>query len=249
MRYLLIILICLFPAVLHAADIRLLAAASLRELVNDAKVRFEQQYPEHRLLISTSSSGTLARQIEAGAPADLFLSANPQWMEYLVKRGKIAPEGQVYWADNRLVVVGRGPLLNDLQGLGAFSRLAIARPESAPAGRYAKAMLESVGLYDSLEENRRLVFTRDVRQGLLYAEQGVVDAAIVYASDARLLQEAKVLLVPDAARQPEIHYPIALTRTGEANPAAQMLFAQLTSEEGARLLTSYGLLPLLGSGD
>jgi molybdate transport system substrate-binding protein len=247
LTYLLLLSALLLPGMARATDVRLAAAASLRELAGEAAARFERSHPGDRVLISTASSGTLARQIEAGAPIDLFLSANPQWMEALLEKGKIGSAGCKVWAANRLVVVGRGAALTALGQLAAVTRLAIGSAESVPAGRYARSMLEAAGLYDTLAKEHKLVMAKDVRQALLYAEQGTVDAAIIYASDTRLLRQARIVLVPAANLQPNIRYPIALTRTGEQNPAARELLALLTSAEGQELITAYGLVPLPGT--
>lgn len=249
MRNLLLILILCVPGIASAAEVNVFTAASLREVVNEASVRFERQHPEHRVLVNAAASGILARQIESGAPADLFISANPQWMDYLVSVDRVAADGPSIWAANHLVVVGRGKVLTDVRELESFSRLAIASPESAPAGRYAQALLETAGLFRQLVDSQRLVLAKDVRQALLYAEQGVVDGAIVYASDARLAQKAKILLTPGADLQPEVRYPLALTDKGEASPAAQAFIALLVSAEGTRLLETYGLVPSSGGGE
>lgn len=245
--FIIFIILLLFPGNGLAGEIHLAAAMSLRELAGDAARRFESQHPHHRVLINTASSGTLARQIVAGAPADIFLSANPQWMDHLAEQGKVTPGSPADWAANRLVVVGRGAPLRSLADLGAAGRLAIGSPESVPAGRYARTMLEAAGLYSELLEGTRLIFTKDVRQALLYAEQGVVESAIVYESDRRLLQKARIILVPAADQQPDIHYPIALTVSGEENPAAQELYRLLTGSVGTELIQTYGLTPLTGA--
>lgn len=247
MRSLILALLLLLPGQGLAAEIHLAAATSLRELVMDAARRFEAANPEHQVRINTASSGTLARQIAAGAPADLFLSANPGWMEHLVGRGKISPESPRPWAANQLVVVGRGAPLVSLAELAAVGRLAIGSPESTPAGRYARTMLEKAGLYHDLEQGMRLVFAKDVRQALLYAEMGVVDAAIVYDSDRRLLRQARIILAPAADQQPAIRYPIALTTAGADNPAARDLYRLLTGDQGAQLIQTHGLRPLTGT--
>ncbi|MDT8441364.1 MAG: molybdate ABC transporter substrate-binding protein [Desulfuromonadales bacterium] len=246
MRTLLLSLLFLLPSPSLADEVHLAAAASLRELVMVVASRFEATYPEHRLRVNTASSGTLARQVVAGAPVDLFISANPEWMMHLVEEGKISPGSPRPWAANRLVVVGRGQPLDSLADLKSLRRLAIGSPESVPAGRYARIMLEKAGLYHDLEKRHRLVFAKDVRQALLYAEQGVVDVAIVYRSDVRLLRQTRVVLTPAADLQPEIRYPIALTNTGEQKPAARELCRLLTGPAGATLMESNGLTPLGG---
>ena len=248
MRHLLLVILVLLPLSVSAATIQLAAAASLRELATETAAEFEQLHPEHRVLVNTASSGTLARQIAAGAPVDLFLSANPQWMDALVEQGFVAADAPRPWASNRLVVVGRGAPLADLAALTQLRRISIGSPTSVPAGRYACKLLQKAGLFDGLVQGQQLVLAKDVRQALLYAEQGVVDAAIVYASDARLLRQATVLLTPPETLQPAITYPLAVTRKGTAKPAALALFELLSGPEGAALLEKYGLLPLLDTG-
>jgi len=248
MRQFLLILLLLLPLSARAEAIHLAAAASLRELATEAAATFERLHPEHRVLVNSASSGTLARQIVAGAPADLFIAANPQWLDDLVAQELVAADAPVPWASNRLVLVGRGPLLAELGKVRGLSLLAIGTPDSVPAGRYARSLLEQAGLYRDLELGQRLVLTKDVRQALLYAEQGAVDAAIVYASDVRLLRKASVLLTPPDMLQPAITYPLALTRMGESKPAALALFKLLSGPQGAALLVKYGLLPLQNTG-
>lgn len=232
------------PLSLSAAEVRVLAAASLKGVIAEAATVFEDQNPQHKIVISTASSGTLARQIAAGAPADLFLSANPRWMSHLVEKGKV-PEGTaVDWASNRLVVIGRGKTLSSLDDLAEFRRIAIGSPESAPVGRYARDMLQKAGLYKELEEGQRLIMAKDVWQALLYAEQGAVDAAILYSSDSLLSKKTSVLLIPEQQLQPKISYPISLTIQGEKKRAAIEFFAFLQSADGAKLLKEYGFIPV-----
>jgi len=246
MKILSVLLLFIISASLEAKadDIHLYAAGSLRELAAEAKMIFEQQHPEHRVLVNSASSGVLARQIVAGAPADLFLSANTAWMNELVKQEKVAADQPRPWAANRLVVVGRGDRLADIQGLRQFEKIAIGSPQSVPAGRYARTLLQSAGLYQELFDGHRLVMAKDVHQALLYAEQGVVDATIVYASDASRARQARILLAPADSLQPEILYPISLTRQGVQKPAARSLFELLTSPVGFRLIEAYGLTAL-----
>ena len=121
MRLLISILICLVPSFASAMDIHVAAAASLREFMTEAVGRFEERYPEHHVLVNTASSGTLARQIAAGAPADIFLSANPEWVNYLVDVGKVAAGRVLSWAGNQLVSVGRGQELDNLKDLASYN--------------------------------------------------------------------------------------------------------------------------------
>lgn len=250
MKILSVLLLFIISAALEAKadDIHLYAAGSLRELAAEAKMIFEQQHPEHRVLLNSAASGVLARQIVAGAPADLFLSANSDWMNELVKQGKVAADQPQPWAANQLVVLGRGDRLVDIEALRQFEKIAIGSPQSVPAGRYARTLLQSAGFYQELAVGHRLVLAKDVHQALLYAEQGVVDATIVYASDARRARQARILLTPPGALQPEILYPISLTRQGAEKRSARSLLELLTSPVGIRLIKTYGLMPLTSRG-
>ncbi|HKJ04826.1 MAG TPA: molybdate ABC transporter substrate-binding protein [Geopsychrobacteraceae bacterium] len=241
-------LLCSFPLSVHAAEIRVMGAASLKGVISEVATSFEQSNPEHRIVISTASSGTLARQIAAGAPADLFLSANPRWMSHLVEKEKIGTERPANWASNHLVVIGRDKSISTLDDLTRLKRIAIGSPESAPVGRYARELLQRAGLYQKLEQNQQLVLAKDVWQVLLYAEQGAVDAAILYASDSLLCEKSMRLLVPDAQLQPVIIYPIALTRAGEQKAAARDFFKYLQHTASSDILIRYGFEPLFYSG-
>ena len=242
--FLLIFMILISPRMTQAADIYLSVAASLREMMAEAATLFETMHSEHRVVINSSSSGVLARQIKAGSPADVFVSANPQWMTFLAEQQKVSADRVVNWATNQLILVGRGDKLNSLGDIAGVGRVAIGSPESVPAGNYAKALLTNADLYPRLERQHRLVFTKDVRQALLYAEKGVVDVAIIYASDVRLLRKAAVVLTPEPALQPDIRYQVALTVDGERSMPAQTFLDLLTTARGADLLKKYGLTPL-----
>lgn len=246
-RLLLLLIFCVLPCSLHAAEVRVLAAASLKGVIADAATAFEERNPGHKIVVSTASSGTLARQIAAGAPADLFLSANPRWMVHLVEKGKVRAGAPVDWAANRLVVIGRGQSLANLEDLLQLKRIAIGSPESAPVGRYAQQMLKAAGIYQDLEAERKLILGKDVWQLLLYAEQGVVDAAILYASDSLLCKKSTPLLTPELKLQPQIRYPIALTIQGDASPAAKDFVVFLQGAEGVKILERYGFQALLGA--
>lgn len=242
--FLLLVLLPLVTPVARAAEVRVLAAASLKQVIAEAARSFETRNPQHRVILSTASSGTLARQIAAGAPADLFLSANPKWMNHLVQKGKVAEGQPVDWASNRLVVVGRGKPLTSLENLKGFDRIAIGSPESTPVGRYARKMLETAGVLDELDSGNRLIMGKDVWQVLLYAEQGAVDAAVIYASDSQLCQKSRVILIPEAGLQPQIVYPIALTVTGQQKDAARDFIASLQQADVSSLLKRYDFQPL-----
>lgn len=240
----LILSLVLFVAPACAAQVRISAASSLTEAVNELCRRYAVAHPEVRLVRNFAASGTLAKQIAGGAPADLFVSANPTWMDYLVTQGKVPGPGVRTLAANALVVVGRkGGALDSLNALAHFSRIAIGSPKSVPAGAYAERALKGSGIYEQLQRERRLVIAKDVRQALMYAERGDADAAFVYRTDARLGREVATLYEVPQELLPAIVYPAALTAEGMKNRAALDFFAFLGSGEAAATLESYGFLP------
>jgi molybdate transport system substrate-binding protein len=180
-----------------------------------AKVRF-----------SFGSSATLARQIESGARADLFVSADQAWMDYLDQRGLVRKASRLDLLGNRLVLVapagsrlvlqvGRGMRIRD--ALGATGRLAVADPASVPAGRYAKAALASLGAWDEVEG--RIVAAENVRMALRFVARGEAPLGVVYATDARAEPKVRIVGEFPAASHPPIVYPAALTNGARASAA------------------------------
>jgi len=224
-----------------AETVTVAAAASLTNAFTSLVELYEASHPEVDVRLNAASSGTLARQIVAGAPADLFVSANPTWMTYLVEQQMIDAESRRVLVHNLLVVVGRTPgsaaRMEDLPGL---ARIALGSPPSVPAGQYAQQALQSAGLYETLQAAGKLVPAKDVRQALLYAEREEVDGAFVYRSDALLAREAQVLFEVPGELYPRIDYPAALTASGASSSAAREFFTWLFGTEAQRVLNTYG---------
>ena len=162
--------------------VRVSAAASLGPVLEAIRTDLEAELGV-RLELNLAGSGTLTRQITAGAGVDAVLLAHPAWMEHLVAAGRVAPDDQRDLLSNSLVVVGRGePIgLEALADGERFRRVALGDPASVPAGRYAEQALRAAGVWDALEGRR--VTTADVRAALAYLVAGEVDAAVVYRSD------------------------------------------------------------------
>lgn len=239
-------LFCLFvvftePA--NAADIRLSAAASLTEAVTELIAGYAQEHPQVAVLPNFASSGALAKQISAGAPADIYISANPKWMQYLQQQGLVAADSMKELLQNRLVVVGsNGTEISSLRQLSGLSLIAICSPKSSPAGQYAEQALSAAGVYASLVAEQKLVLAKDVRQALLYADRGEVDAAFVYRTDALLATRAQILFaVPQDSHTP-ISYPVALTARGAIQDAPRAFYAYLFSAEGQQVFRKHGFL-------
>jgi molybdate transport system substrate-binding protein len=181
-----------------------------------------------------ASSGTLARQIEAGAPADVFVSANVEWMDHLEQRNVIDAKTRFNWASNALVLVGRKG--NSLEFDGQIpGYLAVGDFKGVPAGMYAKEALAYMGWLEQLKP--KLVMAANVRTGLMYVERGEAVAAIVYASDA--LASGKISIIgtfPSESHSP-IVYPVAVC---SQNTAANDFVSYIDSPEAKLILNKHG---------
>lgn len=212
------------------------AAASMKNALDDAIADWGRR-TGGKATVSCAASSALARQIEQGAPASVFLSADLDWMDYLEQRKLIRPESRANLLANRIVLIAPrdssaagevGPGL-DIGGLLGSGRLAIGQVDSVPAGKYGKAALEKLGLWPAVAG--RLAQTENVRAALLLVARGETPLGIVYATDARADAQVRVVGAFPADSHPPIVYPVALT--AEAAPAAAGLVAWLRSPEAA----------------
>lgn len=222
-----------------AAQVRVSAAASLKEALKEISATYSGQHPGVEVLPNFGASGTLARQIEQGAPTDLFISANPEWMDYLVERVLVSPASPFPLLSNALVLVGKKTLrVRSLEDLSSLSSLAIANPSAAPAGRYAEQALEKAGLLGGMRS--RLVIAQDVRQALMYADRGEVDGALVYRTDALMARQAHIhFTLPPGLHDPVV-YPATLTLAGQNNPEAQAFARYLGGEQARAVFRRFG---------
>lgn len=223
-----------------------LAAASLTESMTAAAAAWAAK-GHGRPVCAFAASSALARQILAGARADLFVSADEAWMDVVERRGLIAPGTRAAFLGNRLVVVrprgsrgggGAGVPLAALLGRGP---LALADPDSVPAGRYARASLERLGAWGAVAP--RVVRGESVRAALAFVERGAAPFGIVYATDARASARVEVVRVLPEASHPPIRYPLARLRasaSGEAEPFRRFLLGG----EGRAIFRRFGFLPL-----
>jgi molybdate transport system substrate-binding protein len=222
----------------NAGTINISVAASMTDAVNELISLFQKQHPETTILPNYASSGALAKQIFQGAPAELYISANPKWMRYLVDNDLINAEQVQTFAHNTLVFTGSPEkTVTTMNDLLALNTLAIGSPKSVPAGQYAQ---QALGLYEKLQS--RLVLAKDVRQALLYADRGEVDGAFVYKTDALLAQQAQILLEVPQQLYTEVTYPRALTLSGEKNPEAIAFASFLATDQASRILQKYGFV-------
>lgn len=221
------------------ADVLIFAAASLKEPVDRIAAQFED------VVVSYGGSGTMARQVSLGAPADIVLLAHSDWMDVLVAGDHVRAESVFDFASNRLVMIGPEgagpvPLTSEaiLDALGA-GRMAVGLTQAVPAGIYAKAALQSLGLWEAIED--KLAEVDNVRAALTLVARGQAPLGIVYQSDTRITQDvAQVALFP-ADSHPPIRYVAALTNN--ADGAAQDVLTYLRGPQGQRILAEAGLLP------
>lgn len=219
------------------------AAASLTDVMAELEARFEAAYPDVDLVVSTAASSVLARQIERGAPADVFLSASPDWTDYLSERELLRYPAQAL-VRNRLVVIGPAgtPLLAGPGGLLRFDRIALADPEGVPAGVYARQALQRAGLWDDVAP--RVVPVRDVRAAVAAVRTGAAPAAVVYQSDAQGAADVQVVLDWPEALQPRILYTIAVPRATEHPNRALEFVEFVRGGERLGVWRRYGFVPL-----
>ncbi len=225
----------------QAETVHLSAAASMTDALKEIITSFTNTHPEAQIRPNFASSGSLAKQIEQGAPADVYISANPKWMHYLLEKQLIAPKTDRIFAYNKLVFVGEKrstPLsLNKLAGL---DRIALGSPQSVPAGQYAKQALKRAKVYKSLEQQKKLVMAKDVRQALLYADRGEVDGAFVYQTDALLARNAEILFIVPDDLYDRVAYPLGLTVAGIKKGSAKALYEYMSSPEAQAVLQKHG---------
>jgi molybdate transport system substrate-binding protein len=220
-------------------ELLVFAAASLTDALGEIGAGFEARTGV-RVLFSFAGSNALARQIQAGAPADVFVSANLERMDELERAGLVRPEDRVSLLSNRLtVVVPRSSTLTvstprDLEGA---RRLALGDPEAVPAGIYARRWLERIGLWDALRA--RVVPTLDVRAALAAVESGAADAGIVYRTDAAISRRVRVVLEVSPDEAPRIEYPAAVLASSPA-PEARRFLKHLQSAATRVVFTRLG---------
>ncbi len=247
--------ITLFAAVLlavatsFAAQVTVFAAASLTDSLKEVAVAYEKQSGD-KIAFNFAASSTLARQIQEGAPADVFFSADEEKMDALEKNGLLLAGTRKSLLSNSLVIVVPGDAAGRLTSAfeltnAAITRIAIAEPGSVPAGIYAKQYLAKLGLWDKLVD--KCVPTENVRAALAAVESGNADAGIVYKTDARISKKVRVAYEVPVAEGPKISYPIAVVRDSKAVDAARRLLNYVESKAALQIFRKYGFLITTGA--
>jgi molybdate transport system substrate-binding protein len=230
--------LCLSPAA-FAGEINLSVAASLKEVINELSDSFARKNPGAKFLKNYGGSGALAKQIENGAPADIFISANLEWLEYLKNKKLLESTGIAAFAYNTLVFAGNpATKVAGMRDLEKLDRIAIGSPKSVPAGEYAYEALKQAGIEKRLE--KKLVLARDVRECLMYVERGEADGAFVYRTDALQARQARLLFTVPQGMYPRVTYPMGLTLSGAHNRDATAFYRYLRSSEARAVLIRHG---------
>jgi molybdate transport system substrate-binding protein len=224
------------------------AAASLKDALDEANAAFQRDKGQETTT-SYAASSTLAKQIEAAAPADILISADLDWMDYLAKKNLIRPDTRVNLIGNQLVLIAPAnstakldipPSFALAQVLGS-GRLAIADPSAVPAGKYGKAALEALGVWSSVAD--RLAPAENVRATLLLVSRGEAPLGIVYRTDAASDRAVKIVAGFPADSHPPITYPIAVV-SSSTNPGAAGYVAYLKSPAARRIFEKQGFTVL-----
>lgn len=239
------VLLSLIPATGRAQDLTVFAAASLQNAFEDIARQYRQKTGRD-VKFSFAASSSLARQIEQGAPASIFASADEQWMDYLQQRNLIVTDTRKALLGNRLVLVipaastakvDLKPNFDFKSLLGADGRWVTGDPASVPVGRYAQEALTKLGAWDFAQT--RLVRAENVRVALTFVERGEVAAGIVYETDAAISQKVKVAGVFPSDSYTPVSYPVAAIAKNDT-PAAREFLKFLESAEAREVYKKFG---------
>ena len=237
-----ILFTCLVVAPVQAADITVSAAASLKDAFQEIAQNYEKLYPQDKIKLNTAASGVLLQQLSQGAPVDVLATADQETMDKAMKKQLINSITRQNFVRNALVLVtpknspNHLTKLADLQQVGV-KKIAIGKPESVPAGKYAQGALQQANLFNSLKN--KYVYTQNVRQALDYVFRGEVDAGFVYRTDAQLKQFA-LNIVAEVPTNPPVIYPIAVTKNSHDATAAKRFEDYVLSVQGQMVLRRFG---------
>ena len=247
-KILAVILSSLFALRLHAAQVTVFAAASLTESLKQIAADYEKTSGD-KIVFNFAASGTLSRQIEAGAPADIFFAADETKADALEKKGLLVSGTRKSLLGNSLVIVTAPDATAihspaDLTN-AAVQHIALGDVKIVPAGTYAKAYLEKLALWPTIES--KVVPCESVRAVLAAVESGNVDAGFVYKTDAAISKKVKVAYEVPAANAPKISYPLALLKDAPQPDAAKKFITYLDSDAATVVFKKFSFIVLTSS--
>lgn len=226
-------------------ELNISAAASLKDALGEIQKNYQAKNSQLKLVFNLAASGTLQKQIEQGAPADIFISAAPKQMNELEGKNLINKATRKNLVENKLVVIiptDSKVSVTKFEDLvqAAVQKVAIGETATVPAGQYAEQVLKKLGIWDKVKD--KAVFAKDVRTVLAYTETGNVEAGIVYKTDAVSSKKVKVVAdAPEGSHQP-IVYPIAALAGSKQQKAAEDFIAYLFGTEGKAIFEKNGFV-------
>ena len=228
----------------RADEILVSAAASLTDVLKDIGKAYQMK-SKHKILLTLGSSNFLARQIDQGAPADMFFSADLAQMDLLEKNGRLEPGTRKNLLSNQLVIIvpsaSRLAITSPKDLLKSeVKRIALADPAAVPVGVYASKYLGDEGLWEKVKP--KIVPVLDVRATLASVESGNVEAGFVYKTDAAISQKVKIVFEVPIEKGPKITYPIAIVKESKKKEAARAFMNYFLSPAGKALFEKYGFL-------
>jgi molybdate transport system substrate-binding protein len=242
-----LLLLVAFSSTLSAAtrkEITVSAAISLKNTFEEIGRYYESRNRGTKIMFNFGASGDLMRQIEAGAPVDVFASASPGEMDELEKRGLTTPGSRLNFALNAVVLVFPSDAKSSVISFSqlrseSIRTIAVGNPKTVPAGRYAEEVFSYYKMLDAIQA--KLIFTGNVRQVLDYVARREVDAGVVYSTDAiaRAKEVEIVATAPGQSHRPVV-YPIAVVKGTKNVAAAEAFISLVASDEGKKILKKYG---------
>lgn len=220
------------------------AAASMQDVLQEIKELYLSEYPQAKIIFNFGSSGSLQRQIEQGAPVDLFISAAPQQMDDLAKQQLLLNGTRQNLVKNQMVLVTsqNNQAIDNFDDLAqqSIQQVALGEPKSVPAGKYAREILVSLDLIDRIEP--KTVYGKDVRQVLNYVATGNIAAGIVYRTDTMATKNVKIVATaPEKIYSPAI-YPVAVVKDSHHPEAARQLLRFLFTPQARAIFKKHGFI-------
>ncbi len=226
-------------------ELNISAAASMKDAMAEIQSNYQKKVPHVKLIVNLGASGSLQKQIEQGAPADVFISAAPNQMNELEAKNLVNKATRKNLLENKLVLIAlknstlKISKLEDLQNENV-KQISIGETKVVPAGQYAEQALKKLGVWDKVQS--KIVFAKDVRTVLAYVDTGNVDAGLVYKTDAAASSKVKILAIaPDGSHAPII-YPAAVLTGTKNQKAAEEFLAYMAGSEGKTVFEKYGFV-------
>ena len=232
---------CSQQAVQGPKSITICAAASLKEALSELQPVFEEA-KGIKLTFNFGSSGTLQKQIEEGALADVFISAGKKQMDALESKALVDKADRRNLLGNKLVLIVANEYKDEIKTVSDLAdkdvKISIGEPDSVPAGQYAKSSVTSLKLWDQLRD--KIVYAKDVKQVVAYVEAGEAAAGIVYHSDATVISNSSVVQVFEESTHEPVLYPAAVVEASKEKEAAKAFLDYLQGAEAKKVFEKYG---------